>query len=269
MCLVLFALRVHPQYPLVLAANRDEYFTRPTEAAARWPGAAGIVAGRDEVAGGTWLGASARGRFAVLTNFRDTRPAPPDAPSRGSLVVGALESSEPPERHLRSLQGRSGAYAGFSLLVGTGEEVFYLSNREGRVRRVAGGVHGLSNHCLDTPWPKVSRGRERLSSALAAARGPTREAVREDLVRRAFELLDDRALAPDSALPSTGVSLELERALSAARILTPGYGTRSSTVLLADRAGSLHLVERTLAVGGQAAGERHFALASPAAVRRD
>jgi uncharacterized protein with NRDE domain len=253
-CLILFALRVHRDFPLVLAANRDEYFARPTLPVARWPGAAGVVAGRDGIGGGTWLGISSEGRVAALTNYRDRKAIPAGAPSRGRLVVEYLEASDSPEVHLQALHAGAQRYAGFSLLVGTAERLWYYSNREGRVLRCEDGVHGLSNHLLETPWPKVVLGRSRLSALLRSAHS------REAIEAGALELLSDTALALDAALPNTGLPLELERALSAIRIASPGYGTRTSTVLLADRDGTLHLTERTLPVGDQVAADRSFSI---------
>jgi len=253
-CLILFAVRVHPEFPLVIAANRDEYFARPTLPAARWPGAAGIVAGRDVLGGGTWLGVAAQGRVAALTNYRDGKAAPPGAPTRGRLVVDYLEASDSPEAHLCALHASAARYAGFSLLAGTADELWFYSNREGRAQRCGDGVHGLSNHLLDTPWPKVVQGRHRLGALLHSS--PSLDA----LVAGAFELLSDTALAPDAELPSTGVPLDIERALSAMRIEWEDYGTRTSSVVLADREGRLYLTERSLAVGDQVAGDRTFSL---------
>jgi len=254
-CLILFALRVHPEFPLVLAANRDEYLARPTLPAARWSGSAGIVAGRDGVAGGTWLGLSSQGRLAAVTNYREGKAAPAGALSRGRLVVDYLEASDSPEAHLQALHASAQRYAGFSLLVGSAERLWYYSNREGLVRRCDDGVHGLSNHLLGTAWPKVVLGRSRFAAVLRSA--PSREA----LVAGALEVLSDTELALDAALPNTGVPLEIERALSAIRIVSPGYGTRTSSVVVADRDGMLYLSERTLAVGDQAAADRSFSIA--------
>ena len=253
MCLILFALRVHPELPLVLAANRDEWFARPTLPAAPWPGPAGIVAGRDVLGGGTWLGV-ARGRVAALTNYRDGHGALPGAPTRGRLVVDYLEGSDGPEAHLRALHPTARRYAGFSLLAGTPGELWFYSNRQGSAQRCDDGVHGLSNHLLDTPWPKVVRGRRALAELLGSA--PSRDAV----VAGALELLSETAVALDAELPSTGVPLEVERALSATRIEWQGYGTRTSSVVLADREGTFHFTERTLPAGGQAAADRSFSL---------
>lgn len=264
-CLVVFALQVHPAFPLVLAANRDEYFARPTLAAQPWPEAE-IIAGQDGLSGGTWLGIS-RARVGVITNYRDLRAVPPGAPSRGGLVVDYLRAIGTPESHLSGLQTSAQHYAGFNLLVGTPDRLWYYSNREGRVRRCEDGVHGLSNHLLDTAWPKVTRGCEALGALLAdpeLSRAGTGERQREWLVARALSLLNDTALAPDAMLPDTGLPLDRERALSAIRILSPGYGTRSSSVLLGDRAGTLYLTERTLPVGDQVAADRSFSLPAQA-----
>jgi uncharacterized protein with NRDE domain len=260
MCLILLALGLHPDVPLVLAANRDELFERPTAPAAAWQNDAGIVAGRDLRSGGTWLGMAATGRLAAVTNYREPLGVPAAGPSRGELVLDYLQGDDEPDEHLRALHARAHGYAGFNLLVGTTQRLWYYGNREGRVRRCEPGVHGLSNHLLDTPWPKVTLGKTRLAALLRSS-----GEAREVLVDRLLSLLDDGAVAPDAQLPRTGLARDEERALSAMRISAPGYGTRSSSVLLVDGRGTLHLTERTLAVGGQAPADRHFSLPARAA----
>ena len=252
MCLILFAHRAHPAYRLVVAANRDEWFRRPTAAAAFWADAPGIFAGRDLEHRGTWLGVTTTGRFAAITNFRDPGSHRPDAPSRGRLVSDFLRSSASPDSYLERLGPDAASYNGFSLLVGDGESLCYFSNRENEVRSLQPGVYGLSNSLLDVAWPKVRLGRERLARQL-----DTR--VDADAL---LALLDDTCTAPDAELPSTGVSLEWERKLSALRIVTDGYGTRSSTALLIGAEGEVSVAERSFDERGreQSAVRERFAI---------
>ncbi|MFZ5510879.1 MAG: NRDE family protein [Pseudomonadota bacterium] len=247
MCLILLAWRVHPDYPLVVAANRDEFFTRPTAPAGFWSDASEVFAGRDLEAGGTWLGATRGGRFAALTNYRDPARNRNGAPSRGELVSAFLRGNATPADYIARLQPRSGAYNGFNLLAGDGHDMHYFSNvaeESGHIGPLAPNVYGLSNHLLDTPWPKVARGKSALTAALDAL--PDAEPL--------FELLRDDCQAADEELPRTGVSLEWERLLSAAFIRSPAYGTRSSTVVLRDTAGNTTFIEQTWDRDGGPAG---------------
>ncbi len=221
MCLILLAWRAHPNYPLVAAANRDEFFARPTARAAFWPEAPGVLAGRDLQAGGTWLGIGPRGRFAALTNYRDPAAQRPDAASRGALVAGFLTGDEDAATYTARVAAEAGAYNGFNLLCGDGARLFWYSNVGGPPRELAPGVYGLCNHLLDTPWPKVQAAKSALREGL--------DALPDD--RRLFDLLRDDGIHPDADLPRTGVSLDWERLLSAAFVRAPGYGTRSSTVV--------------------------------------
>lgn len=235
MCVIFFAHRVHPVYPLILIANRDEFFDRPTAAASQWEDRPGIFAGRDLVHGGTWLGIADSGRFAAVTNYRQPS-APKGKHSRGALVTEFLASSGSPAGFLNELRARADDFSGFNLIAGDRYELAYFSNREGIVRTLKPGIYGLSNHLLDTPWPKVRRGKERFSSA---TEGP--EIVSDNL----FAILGDKTLAPDDELPDTGVGYEREKLLSAIFIETPVYGTRSSSIVLADKDFRLSLDERT------------------------
>jgi uncharacterized protein with NRDE domain len=244
MCLILFAYRAHPAYPLVVAANRDEWFRRPTAPAAFWADAPEVFAGRDLEQHGTWLGVTRSGRFAALTNYRDPSSNRSDAPSRGALVSAFLRSQAPSMAYLERLRDESARYNGFSLLAADQNTLGYFSNREGELRELAPGVYGLSNSLLDVAWPKVESGKSRLAAALDA--GPTVEAL--------LELLDDTGPAYDQHLPSTGVSLEWERRLSALRIVADGYGTRSSTALLVGADGEVSFVERSFDETGRETG---------------
>lgn len=221
MCLILLAWRAHPDYPLVVAANRDEFFSRPTAKAAPWPEARGVLAGRDLQAGGTWLGIGPGGRFAALTNYRDPASQRPEAASRGTLVAGFLTGKESAPAYVARVSADAADYNGFNLICGDGEKLMWFSNVGGAARELAPGVYGLCNHLLDTPWPKVQAAKSALREGLAA--------LPDDAPL--FELLRDDGIHPDDDLPRTGVSLEWERLLSAAFVRAPGYGTRSSTVV--------------------------------------
>jgi len=244
MCLILLAHHVHPAFPFVVAANRDEWFGRPTAPAGFWADAPEILAGRDLEQGGTWFGVTRRGRFAALTNYRDPAGQRPDAPSRGALVSAFLRSQEAPLDYLQRLRGEAARYNGFSLLVGENEVLCYFSNREDGARSLAPGIYGLSNSLLDVSWPKVETGKARLARALDD--GPEVTAL--------LALLDDTGVAPQAALPSTGVSDEWERRLSALRIVADGYGTRSSTALVVGADGVVTFVERSFAADGAETG---------------
>lgn len=247
MCIALIAHQVHPTYALVIAANRDEFHARPTAVAAWWP--EGILAGRDLSAGGTWLGIRRSGRVSLLTNYRDGRAREAAPRSRGALVVDALLDPRPAQRTVGDLLADGDRYQGFNLVAGNPRELFCASNRSWMIERIVDGVVGLSNHLLDSPWPKVERAKDAL-----------REALREPIVQpeTLFALLNDRAEAADHELPDTGVGLERERFLSPPFIVGETYGTRSSTVLLVDRLGGVLFIERTFDPRGQPTGDARF-----------
>jgi len=244
MCLAVIAQHAHPAYPLIVAANRDEFHERPTAAARWWP--EGILAGRDLSAGGTWFGVTRRGRFALLTNYRDGRPRDPTARSRGELVVRALDSEAPAREILDHILASGDRYQGFNLVAGDAGQLHCASNRDVRVVRIGDGVAGLSNHLLDSPWPKVERTKARLRAVLAES----------DIDPEAlFAALDDRTPAADDALPDTGIGLARERFLSSPFIVGDRYGTRSSTVLLIGADRRVRFVERTFDESGDVAGD--------------
>jgi len=255
MCLILLAWRAHTGYPLIFAGNRDEAYDRPAAAPDFWSDAPDIFGGRDLEKGGTWLGLARSGRIAAVTNYRE-RPAAPDASrSRGELTARFLRGTEEPRGYLEQV-ARSGAdYRAFSLIVGDGEGLYYLSNRApGQAAQELSGVHGLSNHLLDTPWPKITRGKARLGRLLGAGEA--------ELTRELFEILLDRTPAPDAELPETGVGQQRERELSASFIPGEHYGTRASTVVLIDRLGEVLFIERAFGPRGVPLGitERRFSL---------
>lgn len=242
MCLILFAYRVHPRYELVLAANRDEFYARPTAPLGFWDDVPDLLAGRDLKEGGTWLGITRRGRFAAITNYRDPSRFRPDAPSRGTLVSDYLSGTESAQEYLARIASRGADYNGFNLLLGGISGLFYYSNQGGgSPRALTPGLYGLSNHLLNTPWPKVDRGRQGLAALLEDGAELTPEAL--------LALLTDRARPADADLPNTGVTLEWERVLSPLFIESPDYGTRSSTALLVEKGGIVQVAEKTWADG--------------------
>ena len=235
MCLIVLAWQARADLPLVVAANRDEWRDRPAEPARWWSDHPDLLAGRDLKAGGTWMGITRGGRFAAVTNFRDPSDKRSTARSRGGLVTEFLLGHEAPGEFLAGLAARVHEYNGFNLILGDVEGLFYYGSREGTTRAIEPGVHGLSNHLLDEPWPKVKRARLAMEQAVAD----------RDPALRLFDMLSDTEGAPDEELPDTGVGLELERRLAAPLITGVTYGTRASTVLKVAADGAVHLEERS------------------------
>lgn len=248
MCLILIAHDCHSEYRQVVAGNRDEFLNRPATPAGRWPDDERIVAGRDLQAGGTWMGVRGDERWAAVTNVRDfSEPQRPDAPSRGKLVGDFLAGEASPAVFLRDLAGRADLYNGFNLLLSAGGELYWYSNRSsGGPRRLSPGLYGVSNAGLDTPWPKVERGKRALAKLLRDS-----ELGDEAL----FRILADRHVPPEAELPNTGAGREMERALAPAFIVGDEYGTRNSTLLLLRRGGGGRLAERTFGPGGKRRGQ--------------
>lgn len=234
MCLILFSYRKHPGYRLVLAANRDEFYERPSQPAGFWEENDNILAGRDLQAGGTWLGITKTGRFAAITNYREPEKFKPGAPSRGMLISDYLRGSSAPGDYLRGVAVKSAAYNGFNMIAGDPDALFYFSNRDGGVKEIAPGIYGLSNHLLNTPWPKVVLGKRLLGSALDG----------EIVPEKVFPVLRDRSQPADGELPQTGMTLEWERILSSIFITSEIYGTRSSTLLTIDYEGNVNFIEQ-------------------------
>lgn len=237
MCLIHFNLQKHPNYKLILAANRDEFYGRPTEKAHFWPDEPYILAGRDLVQKGTWLGITENGRFAALTNVRDLSLEGKDKKSRGEIVRGFLSSTESPVDYLAGISKKKDEYAGFNVIVGDTERLYHYNNVENKIAEVTPGTHSLSNASLDTPWPKSIKGKNMLEAYI-------HRAVKIDSDQM-FSILENEEEALDSELPNTGIGLEMERKLSASFIKTPDYGTRSATVLLIDRNNQVTFKERT------------------------
>jgi uncharacterized protein with NRDE domain len=235
MCVIFFAHKVHPNHPLIALANRDEFYDRPTAVAGRWPDHPQIFAGRDLLAGGTWIGVTDSGRFAAVTNYRE-----PDAPrgrlSRGDLVADFLKGNESPSEYIEQIKTKTGEFSGFNVLAGIeGDELYYFSNRGATTKLLQPGIYGLSNHALNTAWPKVTRGLGVFESLVSS------ETISK---KDCFALLTDETIAADEDLPDTGVGINRERQLSPIFIRTPNYGTRSSTVVLFDRDGRFDFEEK-------------------------
>lgn len=262
MCLIAMALDAHPAYRLVIAANRDELYTRPAAPAGWWPDAPDVLAGRDLREGGTWMGVTRAGRVAAVTNYRDPGLAQKEgAPSRGALVADFLRGSADAEAYAHGLARRAAEYNGFNLLVGDEGGLFYLSNRAEGVRRLQPGIYGLSNALLDTPWPKVVRAKRSMADALAAAEGDAWDGA-------LWEMLADRVIAADDSLPDTGMGMDRERLLSPPFIRTEVYGTRASTVLTMSADGEVRFVERSVVPGhdGWTESRHAFRITAPAGV---
>jgi uncharacterized protein with NRDE domain len=248
MCLIVFAWRPAHRQPLILAANRDEFYARPTSPLAEWLDAPGVYAGRDLEAGGTWLGVGNHGRFAALTNIRDPNQ-PLGRRSRGELVARFLSDEELSgeqltEDYLAEVAGRAGEYGGFNLLLGTADSLYYLNAVDPQPQRLEAGIYGLSNAGLDTPWPKLLKAKAALTAQLD---DPQPSAL--------LRLLRDPEKAPMAELPDTGVGLATETLLSSIFIASPTYGTRASSALIVNADGSRHFVEHSFGPYGGQLGE--------------
>ena len=254
MCLIIFAHKAESHFPLVVAANRDEFFSRPTQPAMFWESEVNkqtILAGKDLLAGGTWLGLSKAGRFSAVTNIRDPSQAEPAPRSRGELTLNFLRGTDSAEDYANSLSESFNHYAGFNLLFGDSKDMFYVNNLENLVHKLEPGIYGLSNDLLNSDWPKINRGREDLKSLLNKSNSLTTDQL--------IKMMNQREISKDENLPCTGVSLEIERALSSTFIMNTnhGYGTRCSTAIIAREDGEFRFSEQNYDDVGQAT-ERHY-----------
>ncbi|MDA8404028.1 MAG: NRDE family protein [Desulfobacteraceae bacterium] len=249
MCLIVIAIHSNPDYPLVIGANRDEFYNRPTAPLSFWEDHPDVLAGRDLQGHGAWLGVTAGGRFAAITNYRDPNAINPRAVSRGLLVSGFLTSAMSPEAYLKQVAHSGKPYNGFNLIAGhmldpegrLSPALWWHSNKNGEISNISPGIHAVSNHLIDTAWPKTRKAADGIREILAARNSVDPEAI--------FNLLADTARPSDAELPDTGVGLEWERVLSSVFVASPVYGTRSSAVILVDRSGRLNFFERTFASG--------------------
>lgn len=241
MCLIVFAYQVHPVYKLIVAANRDEFYGRPTAPVNYWEDLPDILAGRDLEKMGTWMGITTAGRFAALTNYRDPKEVTEGKHSRGELVADALKHKGNVHVYMQSLVGKKDLYPGYNLLTGDGTELYYYSNKGQELQTVVPGIYGVSNHLLNTKWPKVQKGKEGLFKII--------HGEQDELVEKLLNMLQNADQAPEDLLPNTGVSLEWERMLSPLFIKSENYGTRSSTVMLmSDK--EIQYVERVFSKDG-------------------
>ncbi|NBB76295.1 MAG: hypothetical protein GVY02_02850 [Bacteroidetes bacterium] len=240
MCLIVFSFKTHPKYPFILAANRDEFYERPTAPLHRWDTDPPLIAGKDEKAGGTWLGLTPDGRVGFLTNYRKMSESKNQAPSRGHLVTDILLSDDQPRKKIYELQKRSEKYNGFNLIGGYVNNLLYISNRLHGVHKIKPGLHGISNALLNTSWPKTDRAKGRFEELLKADEPDESEI---------FNMLRDEKQFPPDQLPDTGLSHEMEKAVSSIFIQTPEYGTRCSTLLKIDRENYATIVENTYKKG--------------------
>lgn len=242
MCLILFSYRIHPEYRLILAANRDEFYDRPAAPLDYWADHPDVLSGRDLKGNGTWLGVTRTGRIAAVTNYRDPVTHMPDAPSRGMLVSNYLTAKSAPRQYLKAVSKIGHTYNGFNLIAGDGSGLYYCSNRATGIQKLKPGLYGISNHLLDTAWPKIHKGKAQLRALLAG-----KEKME---IEKIWGVLADRLPASDSELPDTGVGLQWERILSPLFITSPDYGTRSSSIVLMDKSGWITIMERTFLNSG-------------------
>ena len=260
MCLILFSYKLHAKYRLILAANRDEFYNRPTASLNYWSDHPEVLAGRDLKGNGTWLGITRSGRLAAITNYREPAAHMENAPSRGILIRDFLTGNASPEHYLNAVSKKSKTYNGFNLIAGDPSGLYYYSNRATRVRQLQPGLYGISNHLIDTAWPKIQRGKDLLKGQLNG-----REKID---IEKIWEVLADRSLPADKALPDTGVGLQWERILAPLFINSPDYGTRSSSIVLMEYSGRVTFLERTFenSTAGAAPGETvtyHFNIRNP------
>ena len=238
MCLIVVGWQAHPDYPLIVAANRDEFYARPTAIADFWDDAPEVIAGRDLEAGGTWLGITRSGRFAAVTNVREPG-ARQGIQSRGKMTQAYLAGRQSAADYVARID--MAQYSGFNLLIGDRDSLWYCSNRGAAPQELAPGIYGVSNHLLDSPWPKLISARRRMAQALGSV--PDHAPL--------FEILADDEIVPDAELPATGVPLEWERLLSAIFVRSASYGTRASTVILQATDGAISFEERSFGPGGE------------------
>jgi len=242
MCLILLSYKLHPHYRLILAANRDEFYNRPTAPLNYWTDHPDVLAGRDLKGSGTWLGVTRAGRIAAITNYREPASQMENAPSRGILIRDFLTGTASPQQYLEAVSKMRRAYNGFNLIAGDPSGLYYYSNRAARIRQLQPGLYGISNHLIDTAWPKIQRGKDLLH-------GQLRGRERID-IQKIWEILADRSQPPEAELPDTGVGLEWERILSPLFIISADYGTRSSSIVLIENSGRVTICERTFSRAG-------------------
>lgn len=250
MCLILFAYKARPDSRFIVAANRDEFFSRPTAPMDFWHDNSSILAGRDLKKGGTWLGINKNGKFAVLTNYRDPASNKNNPPSRGQIIKDYLASDKNADDFLAQLQKEADSFNGFNIVLSDGEFLFWFSNKKGKPKQLTPGIYGLSNHLLNTPWPKIRKGTRALKKIIVNKK----HLSVDDL----FHILESREIPDDSELPHTGVDLKWERILAPIFVESPGYGTRSSSVMIINQNGHTLISERSFNEKGNLVCEKNF-----------
>ena len=242
MCLITFSYKTHPFYKLIVAANRDEFYERPTRPAQFWTQEQlpNILAGKDLKANGTWMGVSKNGKWGDLTNFRDPSNINEDAPTRGDLVLDFLKSDLNERAYLKEVKENRKKYNGFNLLIGSENSLYHFSNETNSVTEIEPGIHGVSNALLNTSWPKLDQAKKDLKNITLSE-----NFSKEEL----FNILKNPEKAPDEKLPSTGIPYEWEKAISSIFIKTDNYGTLCSTILLVDYEGNAEFIERRYKTG--------------------
>lgn len=243
MCLITFAYQTHKKFPLIIVANRDEFYERPTAAADFWGDFPSILAGRDLLMRGSWLGITTTGRFAAITNFRDPSRSETGQISRGAIVNSFLTSEQSSAQFIEQLRNNKDLYAGFNVLLYDGDSLHHYNNIFDEHTIVPAGVHSLSNASFNTPWPKAKFAQQALQHSIEQEALQTNELI---------SILANEAIATDEQLPNTGVGIYLERALSAAFVKLSNYGTRCSTAVTFSEEGTIHFLERTYEQGTMA-----------------
>ncbi len=254
MCLISFSWQPEAKYPLVLVANRDEFYARPTDKVNYWKDNPDILGGRDLQANGSWLAINKKGRFAAVTNYREI-PIIQGELSRGNLVRDFLETEQSPEEYLSIIHNQANKYSGFNLLIGDKSGLFYYSNRMNQIVSLKPGVHALCNHLLDTPWPKLAAAKQKLSTALDCDNHCQPEAL--------IKMMNNASQASDDSLPRTGIAIDREKMLSSRFIASNDYGTRNTSVLILDDQGTLSWSEQNYSEHGVAGEQLEFVLDFP------
>lgn len=236
MCLIVFSFKQHKKYSFILAANRDEFYDRPTRAARFWDQHPHLLAGKDEKLGGTWLGITKQGKFAALTNYRDLSNIKVSAPSRGKIVKDFLADNRDPLRYLEDLKTTTGDFNGFNLITGSPDKLYHYSNETDKITKIEPGIHGISNAVINTPWPKVEAAKSAFKNAISG------EGVDES---RIFKLLGNSQQYPEDQLPKTGLTEDMEKLVSPIFIKSEDYGTRCSTLVTIREDGEVTFIEKT------------------------
>jgi len=250
MCILFIAVNQHPDYPLIIAANRDEFHERPTAQSHFWPDHKMLLAGRDLRAQGTWMGMNRNGRISALTNVRDPQKILPEATSRGELVTHFLLNNDSQNKYLDTLQMTKDNYNGYNLLFGDWHDLWVYNNHTDQIDKLRPGFYGLSNADLNSPWPKINQGVTQLKAhCLQSTKIDT---------DKLFDILLDQTQSTDDLLPKTGVPIDWERKLSSVFIKSAEYGTRSATLLLIDRNDNVNWIEHTFNPQGQNIHQQQF-----------